>query len=104
MSTEIRPAQRDALTAFQSTLTEGTLHINSVLRGLLKEGIFTKTLNFEVMKQPHTDRVRKLLELLGTRGENAFNAFCAVLKREGAMELSYQLQKDAYRKELEIYW
>lgn len=101
--TEVNALEREALWSFQEKLSEG-LHLNSVLRGLIKEGIFTKTLSFEVMKQPHVDRMRKMIEILCTRGESAFRSFCLVLKKEGEIETSYELRKMAYRKELEIFW
>lgn len=78
------------------------LELNSVLRGLLKEQVFTKTLNFEVMKKPNPERVPKLINILSTRGDRAFRAFCRVLKRDGEHELAYGLLKAAYRKEKEI--
>jgi len=101
---EIHSAQRHALHLFQVILEEERLHINSLLRGLLRERIFTKTLRFEIMKQPRADRLRKLIQILEHRGERAFDVFCSVLKTEGAVEVSYHLQKEAYRREPEVYF
>ena len=56
------------------------------------------------MKQPHQDRTRKLIDILSSRGKSAFRAFCNVLKKEGEIEMSFQLKKEAYKKELEIFW
>ena len=78
------------------------LDINSVLRGLLREHVFTKTLNFEVIKRPQPERVSKLIDILCVRGPSAFRLFCKVLKDEYEFELSYELLKAAYRKEKEI--
>ena len=45
-------AERAALSALQPSLAELGLHLNSVLRGLLRARVFTKTLSFEVGPQP----------------------------------------------------
>ena len=45
--TEISDNQIDALDLFQVRLSE-ELDYNAVLRGLVREKIFTKTINFEV--------------------------------------------------------
>ena len=94
--------QREALDIVRPKLVEG-LQLNSVLRGLLKGGIFTRTLNFEVMKQPPPERVTKLLDLLCTRGNRALKVFCNVLKKEFEVELAYELQRASYVKEEEFY-
>jgi len=81
-----------------------SLHIASVLRGLVREGIFTRTLSFEVMKQTPSDRLRKLVDLLCCRGDRAFSAFCRVLKDEAAQpELAYMMMKAAYCRQQEIF-
>ena len=77
--------------------------MTSVLRGLLQEKAFTKTLNFEVMKKPPTERTAKLLELLRTRGQMGFHAFCKVLKKQCELELAYGIQKAAYKKTQEFF-
>ena len=66
-------------------------------------GIFTKTLQFEVMKQPAPERVTKMLQILTTRGRQAFRIFCKVLRDVGEIELGYLLMKSAYRKENEAF-
>jgi ankyrin repeat protein len=81
-----------------------SLHIASVLRGLVREGIFTKTLSFEVMKQAPADRLRKLVDLLCTRGDRAFGVFCRVLRDEADQpEMAYMMMKAAYRRQREIF-
>ena len=95
--------QKETLLSYADDMS-AILEIQSVLRGLTKGHVFTKTLTFEVMKNTPNERVPKLLELLCHRGSNAFNVFCRVLKEEGEVELSYNLLKDSYRKEVEIYW
>ncbi len=78
------------------------LDLNSVLRGLLRERVITKTLNFEVIKRPQAERISKLIDILCVRGPNAFRMFCKVLKDEYEFDLSYELPKAAYRREVEI--
>lgn len=96
-------SEREALWQMEQRLSE-ELHMNSVLRGLLKEGIFTKTLSFEVMKQPPGERVQKLIEILVTRGRTAFRKFCKVLRQEGKLDTSFELLRMAYVKEAELFW
>ena len=100
---EIESSQKEALACYSERLASD-LELNGVLRGLLKEQIFTKTLNFEVMKRPGPERVPRLIEILTYRGQHAFRAFCRVLKDMSQVELAYGLQKEAYRRELEIFW
>ena len=100
---EIDTSQKEALATFNDRLMTD-LELNGVLRGLLKEQIFTKTLNFEVMKRPGPERVGRLIELLSYRGHHAFRAFCRVLKDMSEVELAYGLLKEAYRREEEIFW
>ena len=97
------PEQREALELNKERIME-SIDLQSVLRGLLKEGILTKTLNFEVIKRSSGERVAKLLDILVTRGPNAFNVLCRVLKETGHPELAYFLLKESYRKDEEIYW
>ena len=99
---EIDEIQQEALDKFKEQLSQ--LQLNSMLRGLLKRQIFTKTLNFEVMKTAPPGRVARLLEILRTRGARAFRAFCEILKEDCEVELAYGLQKEAYKKEVEIFW
>ena len=94
--------QKAAMEMYRARFLED-LEMNSVLRGLLRQKAFTKTLNFEVMKRPANERVGKLLELLRTRGQFAFRSFCRVLKTEGEHELAYGLQKAAYKRDYEVY-
>ncbi len=68
----------------------------------MREKVITKTLNFEVAKQPPEQRIGKLLDILEYRGHDAFRLFCKVLKDEYEFELSYELMKAAYRVETEI--
>ena len=100
---EMSKYERKALDKYKEEMV-ALLKVNSVLRGLLKEKIFTKTLNFEVMKKPAPERISRLLELLRNRGRHAFHVFCDVVKQEGEVELAYNLKRESYRKEEEIYW
>ena len=100
---EISKLQKDALNKYSEELA-ASIKINSVLRGLLKEKVFTKTLNFEVVKQAPGERTSKLLEILSSRGSDAFRAFCDVLKKDGETELAYNLKRESYHKETEIFW
>ncbi len=100
---ELPRSQQDALWNHRDQL-QSSIELNSVLRGLLKAGIFTKTLNFEVMKKPAGDRVDRLLGILCTRGSRAFWTFCRLLLQEGEIELGYTLQKVGYSKEIEVFW
>ena len=100
---ELPIEQREALERNKEHLVE-TIDLQSVLRGLMKQAILTKTLNFEVIKKPANERVGKLLDILFYRGGNAFSALCRVLKHSGQQELSYFLMKESYRKDEEIYW
>jgi len=80
------------------------LHIASILRGLVRERIFTRTLSFEVTKQVSSERLPKLVELLAGRGRRAFAAFCRVLKKDADQpELAYMLMKAAYCRQQEIF-
>jgi len=80
------------------------LHIASILRGLVRERIFTRTLSFEVTKQVPTERLPKLVELLTGRGRRAFAAFCRVLKNDADQpELAYMMMKAAYCRQPEIF-
>jgi len=80
------------------------LHIASILRGLVRERIFTRTLSFEVTKQVSSERLPKLVELLTGRGRRAFAAFCRVLKNDADQpELAYMLMKAAYCRQQEIF-
>ena len=100
--TEIEGIQQKALEKFKDQLSQ--LEMNSILRGLLKRQIFTKTLNFEVMKTAPPCRVSRLLEILRMRGARAYRAFCEILKEDCEVELAYGLQKEVYKKEVEIFW
>ena len=100
--TEIEGIQQKALEKFKDQLSQ--LELNSMLRGLLKRQIFTKTLNFEVMKTAPPCRVHRLLEILCMRGARAFRAFCEILKEDCEVKLAYGLQKEVYKKEVEILW
>ena len=99
----ISKVQKEALAKYTEELA-ASVKINSVLRGLLREKVFTKTLNFEVAKQAPGERITKLIELLSTRGTDAFRVFCDVLKMDGETELAFNLKRESYQKELEIYW
>jgi len=80
------------------------LHIASILRGLVRERIFTRTLSFEVTKQVPAERLPKLVELLAGRGRRAFAAFCRVLKSDADQpELAYMMMKAAYCRQREIF-
>ena len=98
---EIADCEKEALERYRPILLE-ELEINSILRGLLRERVLTRTLNFEVMKRPAEERVKKLLEILTSRGSRAFRGFCQVLKTESELELAYELRRAAYVKEEEI--
>ncbi|ELT90932.1 hypothetical protein CAPTEDRAFT_220592 [Capitella teleta] len=102
-TTEMSPSEKEALEMFRDQLQE-RVEVQSCLRGLLREKIFTKTVNFEVMKRPATERVDRILQLLLLRGQNAFRGFCAVLRESGEPELAFLLLKHSYRKSEEIYW
>ena len=56
------------------------------------------------MKKAAPERVDRMLEILATRGQHAFQLFCKVLKGEHRLELAYMLQREAYRKEQELFW
>jgi len=80
------------------------LHMASILRGLVRERIFTRTLSFEVVKQVPGDRLAKLVELLTGRGRRAFAVFCRVLKTDADQpELAYMMMKAAYCRQQEIF-
>jgi len=80
------------------------LHIASILRGLVRERIFTRTLSFEVTKQVPAERLPKLVELLAGRGRRAFATFCRVLKTDADQpELAYMMMKAAYCRQQEIF-
>ena len=80
------------------------IHIASILRGLVRERIFTRTLSFEVTKQVPAERLPKLVELLSGRGRRAFAAFCRVLKNDADQpELAYMMMKAAYCRQQEIF-
>lgn len=100
---EMCSSEKDALTHYHDQLVE-RVDVAGCLRGLLRAKIFTKTVNFEVMKRPAVERVDRLLQLLGGRGKNAFRAFCSVLRECGEPELAFLLLKHSYRKSEEIYW
>ena len=95
--------ERDVIDQYADDLTQ-LLDVSSVLRGLTKYKVFTKTLAFEVSKKLAHERASKLFDILTTRGVNAFAGFCRVLKDEGEIELAYCLQRDAYQKPVEIFW
>ena len=99
----ISKVQKEALAKCTEELA-ASVKINSVLRGLLREKIFTKTLNFEVAKQAPGERITKLIKLLSTRGTDAFRVFCDVLKMDGETELAFNLKQESYQKKFEIYW
>jgi hypothetical protein len=100
---EMCSSEKEALDMFRDELVE-RLEVQGCLRGLLKEKVFTKTVNFEVMKRAAPERVDRILELLKTRGKTAFRGFCAVLRECGEPELAFMLLKHSYRKSEEIYW
>lgn len=80
------------------------LHMASILRGLVRERVFTRTLSFEVTKQVPGERLTKLVELLAGRGRRAFAAFCRVLKNDADQpELAYMMMKAAYCRQQEIF-
>jgi len=80
------------------------LHVASILRGLVRERIFTRTLSFEVMKQVPAERLPKLVELLSGRGRRAFAVFCRVLKNDANQpELAYVMMRAAYCRQQEIF-
>lgn len=80
------------------------LNLNSVLRGLTKHKVTTKTLNFEVMKQPVAMRISKLIEVVSHRGRGAFRVFSEVLKEQGHQIIAYQLLRAAYMPQKEYYF
>ena len=94
--------QQEALDIFSSQLLE-ILHLNSVLGGLIREKVFTRTLQFEVMKQLPHERIPKLLSLVRMRGRRAFHGFCEMLKGEMQYELAYGLQRAAYVRPVELF-
>ena len=63
----------------------------------------TKTLVFDVSKQKSQDRMKRLAEILFTRGARAYQEFCETVKDEGEFDLAYCLQRDAYNVEKENY-
>ena len=79
------------------------LEIKSFLRGLLNRKVLTKTLVFDVSKQKSQDRMKRLIEIIFTRGARAYQEFCETVKDEGEFDLAYCLQKDAYNVEKEIF-
>ena len=58
----ISKVQKEALAKYTEELA-AYVKINSVLRGLLREKVFTKTPNFEVANQAPGERITKLIEL-----------------------------------------
>ena len=99
----ISKVQKEALAKYTEELA-ASVKINSVLRRLFREKVFRKPLNFEVAKQAPGERITKLIELLSTRGTDDFRVFCDVLKMDGETELAFNLKRESYQKELEIYW
>ena len=97
------PGEQEALVIYHDQILS-QMDLASTLRGLLQKQIFTKTLNFEVMKRPAPERVDRMLELLATRGHSAFRTLCAVLRECGETELAFMLLKHSYRKTEEVYW
>ena len=81
-----------------------SLEIKSLLRGLFKRKVLTKTLVFDVSKQKSQDRMKRLIEILFTRGTRAYQEFCETVKDEGEFDFAYCLQRDAYNAEKEIFW
>jgi len=99
-------SQQTSSTSLSSSLGPpfAPLHITSILRGLVRERIFTRTLSFEVTKQVPAERLPKLVELLAGRGRRAFAAFCRVLKTDADQpELAYMMMKAAYCRQQEIF-
>jgi len=101
---EVCSQQSSSSVASLSSSLGAPLHIASILRGLVRERIFTRTLSFEVTKQVSSERLPKLVELLAGRGRRAFAAFCRVLKNDADQpELAYMLMKAAYCRQQEIF-
>jgi len=97
-------SQQSSLAASLSSSFGQPLHMASILRGLVRERIFTRTLSFEVSKQVPGERLTKLVELLTGRGRRAFAAFCRVLKNDADQpELAYMMMKAAYCRQPEIF-
>ena len=97
------PNQQYTLLHYMDDLMD-VLEIKSLLRGLLKRKVLTKTLVFDVSKQKSQDRMKRLIEILFTRGASAYQEFCETVKDEGEFDLAYRLQRDAYNVEKEIFW
>ena len=95
--------ERSCLDAMEAEMREH-LNLNSVLRGLTKHRITTKTLNFEVMKQPVPLRISKLIEVLSHRGKSSYRTFCEVLKEQRHHFIAYQLLRAAYITQKEYYF
>ena len=79
------------------------IDVDATLKVLLRERIITRALSREVMQTPSSERVERILDVIKTRGDRAFRTLCEALKRKHP-GLAYQLLKETYRKDEEIFW
>ena len=89
---------RKALFRFRPQLEEkvNVEHIISSLHEEVPGGFLTSREEKDIVNQSlDYQKVRRLVEILATKGEKAFNTFAALLKTIGQKELAYELESAA---------
>ncbi|XP_066276722.1 uncharacterized protein [Branchiostoma lanceolatum] len=91
------PEHLRALRDNRVQLVHGTKHIPTILDYLVQDNIITEQDEQQVQEKDGPNQIRKLLAILPSKGDKAFQSFCQALERTGHGGLAKRLSGDLER-------